>query len=72
MKDEWNIFMDIAVTMHKLTFFVAMLEYLDDPACSRSPYCSSYSILCRQNFALPPEGFSLLGPTLCMCIQDVV
>jgi len=43
-----------------VTSFVAMLEYSDDPACSHKPYSSSYSVLCRQTFALPPEGFSLL------------
>ena len=58
-----------------VTSFVAMLEYLDDPACSHSPHSSSNSILCMQTFALPPEEFSLLpgkGPTLYMHIQDVV
>ena len=58
-----------------VTSFATMLEYSDAPACSHSPYASSYSILAGKLCTVPPEGFSLLpskGPTLCMHIQDVV
>ena len=49
-----------------------MMEYSDEPAYSHSPCSSSYSILCKQTFGLPPEGLSLLpgkGPTLCTHTQ---
>ena len=79
-----SILASLAVLMHVyiyvhwvvslLAFNCNLLCCNDKPAYSHSPCSSSYSLLCKQTFALPPEGFSLLpgkGPILYMHIQGM-